>query len=550
MASPSSDASPTTLLDLLRNSLLLHHTAPYLPTSSLYALARTSKAFHALVFHSPDVFRYLDLSTVRSAIIPHASPLDSGGINWRSERMDEALTEDEFYSGPLRGIFSKLGRRNVLQHVHTLVLDGLSVPADLVREIIAEDRFAVRILSVREAEHLNERKLMQVLKYAVRPSRPEGTPRLKGLYVFGVKDPSPITEPIGKKRTTPPRTPAGVMGSEGAQIGAEWNQKSSDALSSSLSQSEHKWYQSAGRVLHKRPSPEWAETLKACEGIIYFDAVLCRGPRHDISTAYTGPTDDSPAPHPLSYLSPAVASIALGSSGCHNCNSCPEGAAIFGKSPSHHLPLLSPPPLHSSTIQAAQRPSARNRNEMPVLISRCEDCLRGRWCERCNKWWDEDCYEGTGTSTFTAMQQEEAISDMLQSGRKTKKDIKVVGVKRDCFGCGPTCADCRSLYIRSCRTCRNEYCIVDNDGSSSTAAYERIILTKSLAEPKTASPRQEYVTTIMKHGVLWEEYMDSFRLVTFHLPSLEFYSFWGCSYASSFVSPCLLFVDYKASWDK
>ncbi|KAK8170708.1 hypothetical protein BC567DRAFT_102303 [Phyllosticta citribraziliensis] len=480
MASSSNDATPTTLFDLLNNSLLLRTITPHLPVASLFALARVSKSFFDLITNSPDAFRYLDLSAVRSAAAPSHKPLDSGAITWRAERMDEALTEDEFYSGPLRGIFSKLQRRNLLKNVYTLVLDGLSVPADLVREIIAEDRFNVRILSIRECTHLNERKLMQVLKYAVRPTRPSGSPRLKGLYVFGSKDPSPFTDAIPKPQRSPPRTPeniGGVMASQGAQIGAEWNQKSSEALNTALARSEHKWYQTAGRVLHRRPSPEWAETLKACEGIIYFDAVLCRGPRHDIETAYT----QGSTPHPKSFLGPAVANVALGPTGCQSCHSCPEGPAIFGKSPATHLPLLSPPPLCSSTVQAAQRPSSVPGSPPPILIARCEECLRGRWCERCNKWWDEDCYFGSTSSnaaamTLTAMQQAEQLQSITNENGQPSKNIKghrpsstLAGVKRDCFGCGPTCVDCKTLYIRACHRCRNEYCILDNDGSSAIA---------------------------------------------------------------------------------
>ncbi|KAK7548263.1 hypothetical protein IWX49DRAFT_207321 [Phyllosticta citricarpa] len=481
MASSSNDATPTTLFNLLNNSLLLRNIAPHLPAASLFALARTSKSFFELVTSSPDAFRYLDLSVVSSAAAPSHEPLDSGAITWRAERMDEALTEDEFYSGPLRGIFSKLQRRHLLKNVYTLVLDGLSVPADLVREIIAEDRFNVRILSIRECTHLNERKLTQVLKYAVRPTRPAGTPRLKGLYVFGPKDPSPFVDAVPKPQRSPPRTPeniGGVMASQGAQIGAEWNQKSSEALNTALARSEHKWYQPAGRVLHiKRPSTEWAETLKACEGIIFFDAALCRGPRHDIETAFT----QGSTPHPKSFLGPAVANVALGPTGCQSCHNCPEGPAVFGKSPAAHLPLLSPPPLCSSTVQAAQRPSSVPGSPPPILIARCEECLRGRWCERCNKWWDEDCYFGSTSSnaaamTLTAMQQTEQLQSIANENGQPSMNIKghqpsstPAGVKRDCFGCGPTCVDCKTLYIRACHKCRNEFCILDNDGSSATA---------------------------------------------------------------------------------
>ncbi|KAF2107926.1 hypothetical protein BDV96DRAFT_616671 [Lophiotrema nucula] len=463
------DASlPTTLADLLSNSLVLRQTAPYLPVSALYALAATSKTLHHIVHQSPETFRYLDLSVVKSAVVPY-EPLDSGGISWRAERMDESLTEDEFYSGPLRGIFSKLERRRLLQQVHTLVLDGLSVPADLVREIVAEDRFNVRILSIRDVKNLNERKLMQVLRYAVRPSRPEGTPKIKGIYFFGPREPACIQEePGGKKK--PPPIARGVLSSPGAQIGAEWNQRSSEALNAALAKTDDKWFQCAGRMLPKKPSLEWAETLKACEGIIHFDAVLCRGPRHDPTKAYM---NDGPAAAqtPSSYLSLAIASVALGPAGCDSCHSSPEGPAIFGQSPSSELPLLSPIPLHSSSVRVAQMPCTLDGSSLPPLFARCEGCLKGRWCERCHKWWDEDCYSGSAIAQRTELQQTEFAQNVHTDGASnliSKQTIKIIGVRRDCFGCGHTCISCKEIFIRQCKTCRNEYCIEDNDASSDT----------------------------------------------------------------------------------
>lgn len=422
-SSLSQHAMPLALLELLSNSLILQQTTPHLTVSALYALARTSKSFHSLILQSPEAFRYLDLSTVKSAVID-ASPIDSGGISWRAERMDEALTEDEFNSGPLRGVFSKMARRNVLKNVSTLVLDGLSVPADIVREIIAEDRFNVRILSIREVKNLREKKLMQLLRYAVRPSRPEGTPRLKGLYYFGPKDPASVVLPSGRgaplQRTPPDR---GVMSSEGAQIGAEWNERSNQALSAVLARTEDRWYQATGRMLRRQPVLEWAETLEACEGIIHFDAVLCRGPRHDPRVAFSRQASDGSTVTASQWLKPAVATIALGPSGCAKCGTCAEGPATFGQSPSSHLPLLSPPPLHSSTVRAAQRPVTIDGGAMPPLVVRCEECLRGRWCERCNKWWDEPCYS---IGTRTELQQQELMQDVL-SGlmSKPQEDIKV-----------------------------------------------------------------------------------------------------------------------------
>ncbi|KAF2787886.1 hypothetical protein K505DRAFT_329356 [Melanomma pulvis-pyrius CBS 109.77] len=462
-----SGSLPTALADLLSNTLVLRQTAPYLTIASIYALAATSKALYNIVYQSPEVFRYLDLSTVQSATAVPYEPLDAGGISWRSQRMDESLTEDEFYSGPLRGIFSKLERRHLLRNVYTLVLDGLSVPADLVREIIAEDRYNVRILSIRETKNLNERKLMQVLKYAVRPTRPSGTPRVKGIYFFGTREPLPIQEsPNMKKRSRSP--PKAVF--PGAEIGAEWNQKSSEALNAALARTEDKWYQSSGRVLAKSPSLEWAETLQACEGIISFDAVLCRGPRHDPTQAFGSASLTTGCANPASYLKPAIATVALGF-GCQTCHSCPESPAVFGQSPVYQFPLLSPPPLHSFSIRAAQMPHMTDGSTPPPLFVRCEDCLKSRWCQRCHKWWDEDCYAGSAVAQRTQLQQTEYQQSIHANGTTSfvpRQIIKTIGVHRDCFGCGPTCISCKAVFIRKCSTCRNEYCLEDNDASSHT----------------------------------------------------------------------------------
>ncbi|QDS75450.1 hypothetical protein FKW77_004081 [Venturia effusa] len=415
---------PVTIVDIVSNSVILRQIAPYVPPAALFALATTNKTIHSIMYQSPDTFRYLNLSNVRSATFDSA-PIDKGAISWRSQRMDESLTEDEFYSGPLRGIMSKLARRNILRHVTTMILDGLTVPADIIREIISEDRFNVRILSVREAKHLNERKLMQVLKYAVRPSRPAGTPKLRGLYVFGAMDPRPTPlEPVNGRRRSPTRYPdsshQSVMTALGAQLGAEWNQKSQEALNTELCGTMDKWYQ-PGRMFKKTLISDWAETIQACEGIIHFDAVLCRGPRHDPKN-FIG-HDPSTTSHHNGYIPPTVATVALGTAGCAGCGTCPEGPGVFGQSPSHHLPLLAPPPLHASSIRAAQIPYTKD-GSIPRLYVRCTECLKNRWCERCNKWWDESCYKPGDTRT-----EFQATGWLLQwqphGGDQPKEEIKV-----------------------------------------------------------------------------------------------------------------------------
>lgn len=413
MSSPPVD-SAITLLDLLSNSLVQHQTVPYLPISALLSLAATCKTFQNLIYRTPRVFRYLDLSTVKGASIPFA-PIDAGGEVWRSERMDEAVTEDDFYSGPLRGIFSNLSRKRVLQDVQTLILDGLSVPANLIWEIVCESKYNVRILSIREVKNLNERKLMQVLRYCVRPTRPAGTPRLKGLYVFGPKD---THTPQAEWRSLDTHTSSsmGVMSSEGAQLGMEWNHKSHQALSSALAADRNCWYSASGRMISKPPISEWAETVQVCEGLISFDAVLCRGPRHKLSAPSSINTPNEGSGRLSNhFIPPTLATVALGPNGCAICHKSPEGPLVFGTASPAELPLLAPPPLHSSTVRAAEYPAMGRGSSLPLFM-RCEACLRDRWCERCNKWWCESCHGSHETNLYTPMQKVEVAQDLIAAG--------------------------------------------------------------------------------------------------------------------------------------
>jgi hypothetical protein len=294
------------------------------------------------------------------------------------------------------GIFNNLRRQNLLQDVQTLILDGLSVTSDLISDIITRDDFNVRILSIREVSNLNERKLQQALMYALRPPRPSHKPTIQGIYVFGAKDaPQPPrrhvsrypsgAEPIG---TTLSR--GGVMFSHGAQIGAHWNLKSTDALAEEIARGGDKWYQKSGKVIARPPSNDWANILLNCEGIISFDAVLCNGPRHSPCKPDEHQNADSLPWYYRSdhHLPPRVASYAIG--GCASCGTSPEGYSKFGVSPMKHFPLLAPPPLHSSTTKAAKTPFEESDSK---LIVRCKDCLFSRYCESCFKWWCEDCYQ-------------------------------------------------------------------------------------------------------------------------------------------------------------
>ncbi|KAK5169911.1 uncharacterized protein LTR77_005889 [Saxophila tyrrhenica] len=395
------DELPPTLLDVLANTVVLGQLSPYINIRDLLSLSATCSAARNTIYCNREAWRHLDLTGIKSAMID-SSPIDIGGMAWRAERMDEALTSDDFFSGPLydrdpflnsiayadlnvrlsyrRGIFGRLHRKSVLQHVHTLVLDGLSVPADVIHEIVCEDRYNVRILSLRQCRHLNETKLQQVLRYITRPTRPDGTPKLRALYFFGSKDDLGAVTGRQQHHQILPAN-AGITDIQGAQLGAS-SQLPVVAHDAKVVDDEARWYGSSGRIM-KPPLSGWAETMQSCKGLIAFDAILCRGPRHDITKV------DSET-----FLQPTVANIALGR-GCETCGTIPEGPAVFGTSPAHALPLLSPVPTHSSTLRAAQMPSTAS-NGLHQLYARCEDCLRGRYCERCLRFWCEDCLPSVG----------------------------------------------------------------------------------------------------------------------------------------------------------
>ncbi|KAJ5788070.1 hypothetical protein N7457_003060 [Penicillium paradoxum] len=363
----------TSLVDVLSNSLILDQMAPYLSVSSLMALSSTSRRLHSVITQTPYVFRYLDLSRCQGAHLAQVS-----------QHENVSRPEDEIYSAPLRHIFTSLEHRGILQDVRTLILDGLSVPADLVADIILTDRFNINILSIRECHHLDERKLMQIIQHAIRPTRPAGMPRVKGIYHFSATHTGPqaVVRPRYRDwwgaRVQTSRSPSQTPSS---------SDQDDESGTISVKDRQNEWYSPSGKIFKHNLEEGWAQVLQKCEGIIAFDAILCRGPRHD-PRLYNSTTEDDPAVMPL--LGPAVATVALGPRGCDGCHSSPEGPAIWGQSPDIQFPMLSPPPLHLSSTAAAKQPELIP-GEHPVLIARCADCLTNRWCHRCNKWFCSNC---------------------------------------------------------------------------------------------------------------------------------------------------------------
>lgn len=278
----------------------------------------------------------------------------------------------------------------------TLILDGLSVTAELVHDIISDPSFSVRILSLRGVKNLNEPKLRAALQMAVRPSRPDGTPRLQGLYIFGAKDPPSL-----------PATPAPTTGTT---ITSGWNQRSLQTLVAALHQvaDECLWYDKKGTIIPRPIPTEWAETMLSCAGIISFDAVLCRGPRHLNSPAYGSidiAANSPPSPHVPSKWAAATHAV----DGCAGCGAAPEGWTVWGESTgsdgsddTSRFPLLAPTPIHSSNIRVAMCPSGAQAYPSRAsrttakttrrFIARCMECLRDRYCWACSKWWCEKCF--------------------------------------------------------------------------------------------------------------------------------------------------------------
>lgn len=353
---------PPDLLDLLSNSIVFNNIINYVSLKSRFALANTCHTYRNHILSSTETFRSLDLSRCRGAYIPYIAKVDPGGQSFRAERMDESLTEDEFYSGPLRGVFGKLNRMHILKSVNTLILDGLaSVTSDLLHDVVTSDEYRIRLLSVRKCPNLNPAKLQQLLAYICRPGRPDGTPRLQGLYFF--------TNPTHTKATA---DHAGVTGQDGAQLGA---------LPTFKGSIDHvdPYYAPSGRVvqLNRGDATFWAQTISACKGLIWFDAVLCTHMHSDMDPVISGTIrEERPELSPL-------ATLALGPAGCTGCGGAPEGAPVWGESAYDEFPLLWPPPPSGQIVDAIRPPtlSAAGSNPQRLIVS-CQWCVDNRHCDR------------------------------------------------------------------------------------------------------------------------------------------------------------------------
>ena len=380
---------PNPLLQLLTNDLILRHTSPYVGIRSLVLLAATSKAFNSLVYNTPQVFQYASMYGTKGLGMVRNIPNTNSKVN----RLDGQR---------LGNIFSVLAVRNVMQDVRTLILDRLYVPATLIEDILLNERYQVRLLSLRMIHGSDITDILQILRHVLKSSRKKGMLKLRGLYLFG--QPNDIHEACSVHDATVSQETHGITAAMGAQLGAGSHMDHDDFRKHLR---EDPYYDSVYGVQRMSDflrgadvQSGWPELLEACAGLIAFDAILCRHNRESVS-------------EPRSSL----ATVRL--AGCKSCGTCPEGPAYPGSSPADHIPLLSPLPLHSSRVEVAQCIETKCQ-PYPPLIVRCRTCLKDRWCERCNFWWCESCYTIPKDRTSTTVDPSSTVP-----GQALNKDIKV-----------------------------------------------------------------------------------------------------------------------------
>ena len=295
--------SPT-LLDIFQNDLILRHTSPYIGTASLFSLQAVCRTLNKIIRSEPQVFRYLDLSSVRSINKPKWPPNSASN-----------LTTDEYYGKPVHDAFEALRICSCLEHVSTLILDSVHLPCKTLFSILNDGRNRIRTLSLQAVQLLSQDELAYVLRYVTRTGRPKGTPSLKALYYFRGKGVEASIERMFRD-TTMIGEHEGITTRSGASLGGA--KLSVPKSSINDDPYEHSPYVAAGPCLSNaqdKLSDDWANLVRSCKGLIAFDMVLCP---HDPARLV------QPDPRPK------FATIRLPP--CSQCNSCPEGAAFPGTS--------------------------------------------------------------------------------------------------------------------------------------------------------------------------------------------------------------------------
>lgn len=341
---------PTTLLDLFETHLILAQLTPYLPGSALINLTATSRRFNEVIHDDPKAFRRLDVSAARG--VPYEDCECEGP---EEHKVYPRYSDEDHWDGywfPLR----ELRKRNILPTVQTLILDNQWVHLDALRSVLLDPASQIRLLSLIGVHSFYQTDFLDdLVRDLVSLGKP--TTRIEGIYYFG----APVmwtnfSDQLVEERAVSANT---AILTEKSEI-------------SNAEEDSDPWYSSKVACQPLAIGwPSYTLMLEVTQGALAWDAVICRGPRH-INVPLT------------------IANVALGPRGCYICHSSPEGPG----SNLAQLPLLSPPPLYSSSIKVAQGILSNDGHSAPLpFYARCLSCLQDRWCSSCNKWFCEDCYQ-------------------------------------------------------------------------------------------------------------------------------------------------------------
>ena len=377
------------LYDLLSIDLILLEVCHNLPFLSLLDLAVVSKPFRSLVHHSPGVFRCLDLSYI--------DPTQQG-----PNGDDLVFSTEDFANGPTRDLFGFLYRRKILNQVQVLVLDHQRIPPDLLKGILDDPSMPVKILSLIGYTGFRHVSLFRMLNQLCLEDKSQ---RLQGIYIYGTDHPSVVKPQIDASWSH------GVTSSLGATLGdAGPDSGSAGSHAPASDHVQNPWYKNSGTLLSARKCNDNFPQFPMIRGL-HFDAVMCRGPKHEEITKIGHPL------HP-----PRMAMVAV--RGCQDCGSAPEGFVDPSTAPSYDLPLLAPVP-RSPSIKLAQQPPTESLGATPPhFLGRCFQCLSHRWCGKCGRFWCENCYD-TAAARVTPAEGTESAENAGRSRPRPRFKVHI-----------------------------------------------------------------------------------------------------------------------------
>lgn len=385
-----SSSTPCSLYSLLSVHLILERIAAHLRIRDLYALSATSIPFCVLIRSSPAAWRRLDMQHVKGVLV---GDINIDIINEKKEAYAQTgrYPLSMYRVPPLEKL--KSFTWDLLEHVRILILDTQFVDVSTLSCILLDPKYHVRLLSLIKVHGLNQAEFLELLVHFVNDAQVRNLRRtLVGIYYFNTRaDANNPSRRLERKRFESERNLHPIR---------------FDTPRSACRRP--RWYRlfcwlNASRLAGLNP-----ELIRATSGVIAWDAVLCRGPRHALPGTAAS--------------SSAFASDVLDPEGCAICHSSPEGPGIMGD----QLPMRHPPPLYATSAEAAREPTSGPESmgegedtplrrlamyEPPLdsesgkrspFFARCFACLEHRWCMECGKWWCENCYEPGAPESYFA----------------------------------------------------------------------------------------------------------------------------------------------------